>query len=242
MTIAIKWLQPSWTQIKINHKIIYIDPAYLRTYYTRYSNKIEFSKWPDPIDGLPEKLPKADIILITHDHADHCKKITVDRLRKKNTTVLGPRRCAKKIGDDLRIVEPGQEICLGKIKIKATEAYNTEEGSSTQKVHHKGNGVGYLISVKGQTVYHAGDTDFTPEMKQLGGVDVALLPIGGTYTMDIREAVKAAMEIKPAAVIPIHHLKARPEEFQKKLKSRSDIKLIPMQIGAIYKLPKLSER
>ena len=91
MTIAIKWFPPSWTQIKVNHKIIYIDPAYLRTYYTKYPKKIEFSKWPDPIDGLPEKLPKADIILITHDHADHCKKITVDRLKKKNTLVIGPK-------------------------------------------------------------------------------------------------------------------------------------------------------
>lgn len=74
MAIAIKWFPPSWVQIKAGKKIIYIDPAYLRTYFTKHPQKIEFSKWPDPIDGLPEKLVKADMILLTHDHADHCKK------------------------------------------------------------------------------------------------------------------------------------------------------------------------
>lgn len=234
MTITLKWFPPSWIQIKIDKKIIYIDPAYLRTYYTKYPKKFEFSKWPDPIDGLPEKLPKADIILITHDHADHCKKITVDRLRKKNTIVIGPKRCTKKIGDDLRVVEPGEEITLGKIKIRVTNAYNTAEGSSTHKVHHKGNGVGYLISAGGKTIYHAGDTDFIPEMKRLGHVDMALLPIGGTYTMDIGDAVKAVKAIKPEVVIPMHHLKTDPQEFKKKLEARSNVSALPLQIGEVY--------
>ena len=68
----------------------------MRSYFAKYPHKIEFSKWPAPIDGLPEKLEKADIILITHDNADHCKKITADRLRKENTLVMGPKRCRKK--------------------------------------------------------------------------------------------------------------------------------------------------
>ena len=133
MTIAIKWFPPSWIQIKTKDSIVYIDPAYLSTYFTKYPPKIEFSKWPDPIDGLPEKLEKADIILITHDHADHCKKITGDRLRKENTLVMGPKRCRKKLGHDIRVVEPREEISFSEIKIKATYAYNTKEGSSTQK-------------------------------------------------------------------------------------------------------------
>jgi len=171
MTITLKWFPPSWIQIKTGDSIIYIDPAYLRTYFTRYPHKIEFSKWPDPIDGLPEKLEKADIILITHDHADHCKKVTFERLRKENTLVIGPKRCADKLGSDLRVVEPGEVIFFGEIHITATHAYNTRDGSSTHKVHHKGNGVGYLITAGGRTVYHAGDTDFIPEMKQIGPID-----------------------------------------------------------------------
>ncbi len=78
MTIACKWFPPSWIQIKINKSIIYIDPAYLRSYFSKHPQKIEFSRWPDPIDGLPEDLEHGDAILFTHDHADHCKKITAD--------------------------------------------------------------------------------------------------------------------------------------------------------------------
>ena len=71
MPITIKWLPPSWFQIRIGKKMIYIDPAYLRTQFTVYPKKIEFSKWPDPIDRLPEELEKGDIILFTHHHKDH---------------------------------------------------------------------------------------------------------------------------------------------------------------------------
>ena len=73
MSVSIKWFPPSWFQIKTHSVIIYIDPAYLRSYYKRYPKKIEFSRWPDPIDGLPEKLEKADLVLLTHDHKDHAK-------------------------------------------------------------------------------------------------------------------------------------------------------------------------
>ena len=95
MTVAIKWFPPSWFQIKTRNKMIYIDPAYLKKHYTNYPKKIEFSNWPDPIDGLPEKdLEKADIILVTHHHKDHCKSVTVNRLKKQNTTVIAPKRDA----------------------------------------------------------------------------------------------------------------------------------------------------
>ena len=76
------------------------------------------------------------------------------------------------------------------MKIKVVDAYNTPQGSSTRKLHKKGNCVGYVITIEGKTIYHAGDTDFIPEMKELGKIDVALLPIGGKFTMDIEEAVK----------------------------------------------------
>ena len=236
MTIAIKWFPPSWVQIKVGKKIIYIDPAYLRTYFTKHPNKIEFSKWPDSIDGLPEELVKADIILLTHDHADHCKKITADRLRRKNTVVLGPQRCQKKIGKDMSIISPGEKISFGDTTIKAIHAYNTEEGSSTQKVHHKGNGVGYLITAEGKTIYHAGDTDVIPEMKQLGKVNAAFLPIGGTYTMNVEDAIDAALAINPTVVIPMHHLKADPLQFKNKLESQSRVKVRLLQIGESYSI------
>jgi len=125
---------------------------------------------------------------------------------------------------------------FGDIKIKAVEAYNTEQGNSTKKVHHKGDCVGYLITSEGKTIYHAGDTDFIPEMRELRDIDVALLPIGGTFTMDIQEAVEAAIAIKPKVVIPMHNFKADPQEFKDKVEARSDIKVVPLKISEVYHL------
>ena len=214
--------------------MIYIDPAYLRSYYTRYPKKIEFSRWPDPIDGLPEKMEKADLILVTHDHKDHAKDVTVNRLRRKRTLVVGPKRCIKNLGKDIRVVEPGEVFSFLGIQIKVVDAYNTANGSSTRKVHHKGNGVGYVLTADGNSIYHAGDTDFIPEMKTLGLVDVALIPIGGTFTMDLAEAIQAVFAIKPKVVIPMHRSKADPQEFKRKIEKKSNIKVMPLQIGEAY--------
>jgi len=236
MSIFIKWFPPSWFQIKTRNRIIYFDPAYLRTYFTNYPKKIEFSKWPDPIDGLPEELEKADVILITHHHKDHCKSVTVNRLRQADTLVVAPKCCIKELGKDIGIIEPEEEITRGDMKIRCTEAYNTEQGNSTKKVHPKGNGVGYLITIEGKTIYHAGDTDFIPEMRELGKVNVAMLPIGGSFTMEIKEAVRAALAIQPKVVIPMHRFKADPQEFKKKVEAESNIKVVPLQIGEVYHL------
>ncbi len=206
----------------------------MRTYFTKYPPKIDFSRWPDPIDGLPEKLERADVILLTHHHKDHCKSVTVNRLKDADTLVMAPKRCIKELGKAINVVASGDEITFGNIKIKAVDAYNTEQGSSTKKVHHKGIGVGYLITIGGKTIYHAGDTDFIPEMLEFGDVDVALLPIGGTFTMDIQEAVDAAIAIKPEIVIPMHYLKADSEEFKENVDARSNIKVVPLQIGEVY--------
>jgi L-ascorbate metabolism protein UlaG (beta-lactamase superfamily) len=235
MSVTIKWFPPSWFQVKTKKLIIYIDPAYLRSYYTHYPKKIEFSKWPDPVDGLPEKLEKADLILATHNHQDHAKDVTVNRLRRKNTLVVGPKRCMKNLGKDIKVVEPGEPFAFKGIKIRVVDAYNTEKGNSTRKVHHKGNGVGYVLTAENKSIYHAGDTDFIPEMKKLGRVDVALLPIGGTFTMDLAEAVRASVAIKPRVVIPMHRSKADPQDFKKKVEKKSNIKVVPLQIGEVYK-------
>ncbi|MGP8322286.1 MAG: MBL fold metallo-hydrolase [Methanosarcinaceae archaeon] len=237
MPISIKFFQPSWFQIKAENKIIYIDPAYLRKYYINYPKKIDFTTWPDPIDGLPDKnLEKADLILITHHHKDHCKAVTVNRLKKSNTIIIAPEICCKELGKNIKTIKPGENLKVGKIEVKATFAYNTKEGSSTKKVHEKGKCVGYLIKINGKTIYHAGDTDFIPEMKKFGKVDIALLPIGGTFTMDIPEATKTAIIIKPKIVIPMHNLKSNPQKFKEKLEAKSKIKVILLKIGETYYL------
>lgn len=236
MSISIKWFPPSWFQIKTKGKVIYIDPAWLRSYYKNYPHKIEFSRWPDPVDGLPEELEKADLILATHHHKDHVKSVTANRLKHANTLVVAPKRCIKELGKNIKVIEPGEEVNFDDIKIKAVDAYNTKQGSSTRKIHHKGDGVGYLVIMEGKTIYHAGDTDFIPEMERLGDVDVALLPIGGTFTMDVDEAAGAALAIKPKIVVPMHHSKADPKEFKEKVEAKSDIKVLSLQIGEVYHL------
>lgn len=235
--ISIKWFPPSWLLIKAEDKIIYIDPAWIQKNFNSYPKKIIFSHYPERMDGLPEPdLPKADFILITHHHQDHVKTATIKRLATGKTKIYAPTKCAELIGQHFNEIKVDDKIIENGIKIKAVFAYNTPEGKSTRKVHHKGEGVGYLLTVNGKTIYHAGDTDFIPEMRGLGDVDVALLPIGGTFTMDIEEAIEAVVAIKPKIVIPMHYLKANPQEFKKKLEAKSNIKVIDLQMGEVYEL------
>lgn len=225
-----------WFQIKTKGQTIYIDPAYLSTYFARYPKRIEFSNWPDPIDGLPEELEKADIILITHDHKDHCKRVTVNRLKRADTLVVAPKRCMKELGNGIDIIEPGDERVCGKTKVQAVYAYNTEKGSSTRKVHRKGHGVSYVITIDSKRIYHFGDTDFVEEMREVGRIDVALLPIGGKFTMDASEAFETALVLKPEVIIPIHHLKTDPQAFKRRVEAKSGIKVVPLGIGEVLTL------
>jgi L-ascorbate metabolism protein UlaG (beta-lactamase superfamily) len=234
MAIMIKWFPPSWFQIKTEQKIIYIDPAYLRNCFKNYRKKIEFSRWPKEIDGLPEDLEKADLILVTHNHKDHCKRVTVDRLIQPDTLIVAPKRCVKPLGKEIKTISPGEEIVFEDIKIRVVEAYNIK--FSKKIWHRQGDGVGYVITLKGKTIYHAGDTDFIPEMKKLGVIDIALIPIGGIFTMGIQEAVEATIAIKPKVVIPMHVLKANYQEFKTKVETRSDVQVILLQTGEVYYL------
>ncbi len=111
--------------------------------------------------------------------------------------------------------------------MEAVEAYNYKRFRSPgNPFHPKGSGVGYLISVGERTIYHAGDTDLIPEMKQLKNIHLALLPTGGTYTMNDEEAAEAALTINPEVVIPIHRLDAKPEVFREMVESSSKIKVV----------------
>ena len=232
--ISIQWFPPSWIQIKAQKKIIFIDPAYLKTFFKDYPKRIEFSTWPDPIDGLPEELKKADLILVTHHHKDHCKRVTADRLRRPDTLVVAPKRCAKELGEEIKTIEPGERLSLGYVGVEVVQAYNTAQGSSTGMQHKKGEGVGYLIVIEDKTIYHAGDSDCIPEMREFGKIDVALLPIGGKFTMDIDEAVEAAIAINPKVVIPIHRFKADLGKLADQTETKSDINLISLDIGESY--------
>ena len=228
MTIYLKWFPNSWFQIKSDDEVIYVDPAYLKAMFKDYPKKVGAE--------LPEDLEKADIILVTHEHRDHCSQTTVNALKQENTSIIAPKTCASELNGDTKIVEPGKKINHDDIKIKVVDAYNTDYGHSTRKLHEKGESVGYLITLDGKTIYHAGDTDFIPEMKEFGDVDVALVPIGGTYTMDMDEAVNVVIAINPKIVIPMHMKDADPKEFKKIVEEKSDIKVVPLEIGGTYQL------
>lgn len=229
MKIFIRWFPASWIQIKYGGKVIYIDPAWVQHNFDKYPNKIIYSHYPEPMDGLPEPdLEKADIILITHHHQDHVKTATINRLASENTIIIAPEKCRKLIGRQFEVIQPKDEKIIEGIKINAVHAYNTPDGHSTHKPHHKGECVGYVVTINGKKIYHAGDTDMIPEMNELKDIDVAFLPIGGTFTMDIEEALEAASIIMPKTIVPMHYLHASPQSFQKLAgkKSKSIIKAL----------------
>jgi len=196
------------------------------------------SMYIDPYEG--EYVDKADIILVTHSHYDHCDIPKIKRIRKSETIVIAPEECAPKIGGNVRVIKPGEKITLDNVSIESTHAYNVRRFRAPgQPFHPKGFGVGYLIMIDGKTIYHAGDTDFIPEMRDLRNrkINLALLPSGGTYTMDNPEAAEAAIAINPEVVIPMHRWDTNPEEFRKKVEaSAPHIKVVLLKPGEQYKL------
>lgn len=144
--------------------------------------------------------PKADIILITHEHYDHCSPNDVAKLSKPETIVIAPEDCAAKLkAKNIKTLKPGESTTIDGIKVETVLAYNLNK-----PFHKKSNNwIGYIFTLDGQRIYQAGDTDAIPEMKQIKA-DVVLVPIGGTYTMTAKEAAEAVSWIKPKIAIPMH--------------------------------------
>jgi len=172
------------SSIRINkEKIIYIDPY-----------KIE------------KKYNDADLIFITHDHYDHYSEEDIDKVKKEDTVIIAPEELLTKLlrkgfrQDYIITVEPNKEYMTEGIKFETVPAYNTNK-----QFHPKENEwVGYIIEIKGIRYYIAGDTDITEENKKVK-CDVAFVPVGGTYTMDFKEAAYLINEIKPKIAIPTHY-------------------------------------
>ena len=172
------------SSIRINkEKTIYIDPFKIDRNYN-----------------------DADIVFITHDHYDHYSEEDIDKVINENTTIIIPEELLTKLlrkginKNAIITVEPNKNYMVQGIKFETISAYNTNK-----TFHPKENGwVGYIIIINGIRYYIAGDTDITEENKQVK-CDVAFVTVGGTYTMDFKEAASLINEIKPKIAIPIHY-------------------------------------
>lgn len=175
---------------------------------------------------LPEKAPAVDLILVTHEHYDHCAPHLVKRLSRADTAVICDYASATKLWGDPTRIRPGQTMKVKGIEIRAVPAYNTDKFRTPGvPFHPKEMGyLGYLIAMDGLRIYHAGDTDLIPEMKELREVDIALLPVSGKFVMTPGEAAAAAATINPRVAIPIHYgaivgSESNAKEFAKILES-----------------------
>jgi L-ascorbate metabolism protein UlaG (beta-lactamase superfamily) len=180
----------------------------------------------DPI-RLPAGAPKADIILISHEHHDHYSPTVVADLMKPTTSIVTVKSVAEQIKRkaDLHVVKPGDRVTVQGVEIEAVPAYNVNKQYHPRQAGH----VGFIVTVDGERIYHAGDTDVIPEMATFK-VDVALLPVSGKFVMTAEEAVEAAGKIKPKVAIPMHYGEIIGDESDAaRFKAKSPVETIILQ-------------
>lgn len=173
---SIKWLGHAGFSITAAGKVIFIDPYEIGD------------------------CGKADIILITHSHYDHCSVPDINKIKTSSTVFVTEKESASALSGDVRVVKPGDKITVSGVEIEAVPAYNIDKDFHPKK----NNWVGFILTIGNNKIYHAGDTDLIPEMSSFSA-DIALLPVSGTYVMTADEAVEAAKLIKPKIAVPMHY-------------------------------------
>jgi L-ascorbate metabolism protein UlaG (beta-lactamase superfamily) len=197
-------------KIELAGKIIYFDPY-----------------------KIPEGAEKADLILSSHDHGDHHEENSVKIIEKADTIKICPASCKKIVSSGAKGLKPGDNIEEKGIKIKAVFSY-----TPNKQFHPKQNEwLGFIVSDGKTIIYHAGDTDLIPEMEEYTNFDYAIIPVGGTYTMDQKEAVEAVKIMKPKNVVPMHAWSdENMNNFVTMMEQQlPDIKVIKLGPGASFK-------
>jgi L-ascorbate metabolism protein UlaG (beta-lactamase superfamily) len=180
---------------------------------------------------LSKGAKKADIIFVSHEHFDHCSPDDIRRISTEDTVIVCDKGSSRKLGKEIackeiKAVSAGDAFDVDGIRVEAVPAYNVNK-----EFHPKSKGmVGYIVTVGGVRLYHAGDTDFIPEMKTIQ-CDIALLPVSGIYVMTADEAAGAALAIKPKLAVPMHYgdVAGSPDdarEFQDLLKGKVEVKIL----------------
>jgi L-ascorbate metabolism protein UlaG (beta-lactamase superfamily) len=206
--MIIKWLDHASLLIKAKGKNFYVDP-----YAGEYAEK-------------------ADVILISHGHFDHCDTEKVEAVRGPDTLIITSAECEKGLTGNVTALAPGESKEVHGVTVEAVEAYNFKRFRSPGVPYHpQGIGIGFVIEADGKRVYHVGDSDLIPEMEALKNIDVALLPIMGRAVMDLDEGVEAAIAIEPKVAVPVHRRWISAEEFKEKVEARSDIKVLAIEPG-----------
>jgi L-ascorbate metabolism protein UlaG (beta-lactamase superfamily) len=183
---SLEWLGHAGFRIQVGRAVVYIDPY-----------------------RVPEGSPQADLILITHGHYDHFSPRDLERLSGGRTSLVGPAAVAERVSGRVHSIAPGEtlddELVRG-VHVSAVAAYNTSKRDGDGNPFHprEAGWVGYELNVRGERLYHSGDTDVIPEMDTVTGVDVALLPVSGVYVMTAQEAAEAARRIQPRVAVPMH--------------------------------------
>jgi L-ascorbate metabolism protein UlaG (beta-lactamase superfamily) len=181
----VAWLGHSGFRIGVGRASIYIDPY-----------------------RIAADEPKADLILISHQHYDHFSIQDIERLRKDTTQVLAPPAVAERLDGNVHSLRAGDvfETDVYGVDVRAVPAYNTSKRDGEGRPFHprEAGCLGYELNVRGERLYHAGDTDVIPEMDWVVGAEVALLPVSGVHVMTALEAAEAARRIQPTVAVPMH--------------------------------------
>jgi L-ascorbate metabolism protein UlaG (beta-lactamase superfamily) len=204
-------------------KITFIGHA---TLFFNFSGKIIHI---DPVGSYADYsgLPKADLILVTHEHGDHLDVSTIHKISTKDTKVVFTQKCLESSGIQNGIVmKNGETQIVDGISIQAVPAYNIQHMRSPGvPFHPKGVGNGYILTLGDRRIYLAGDTENTPEMKALKDIDVAFLPMNLPYTMTPEMVADAARVFRPAILYPYHYGNTEPQKLADLLKQEKDIEV-----------------